>query len=231
MAQLGRALTARQKEIWDLQRPLADGGQGKTYPEIASLLSISYQVVANTLGVVRRKLGIPKLTNAQTMERAIEASAESRLTENVAPEKAAAILDAITEPLALKKLKQAYVDCGLPGPVGDAIVRRLKNKYFGGFTATRDLKAAEIASLFSHKIDLAALYMDDKSAGEASFRDLAMAAAAMAEKRQLLRGEATQIISNHEREKLHTLLPLLITEGRRRGIIIDGTAITIKEPA
>jgi hypothetical protein len=44
----------------------------------------------------------------------------------------------------------------------------------------------------------------------------------MIEKRQLLRGEPTQIISDAERKKLHELLPLAIAEAQRRGLTLDG---------
>ncbi len=49
----------------------------------------------------------------------------------------------------------------------------------------------------------------------------------MVEKRQLLRGEATVIVSDLERKKLNELLPLLIAEGQRRGITIEGEAKVI----
>jgi DNA-binding CsgD family transcriptional regulator len=210
---LGRPLTAKQQTIWDLKRSIAEGGQGKKLTEIAAVMGISVPVVSKTLHAVYRKLGF---------ERTPGKAPSRTATEYNNPEKAAAIIDAITEPEAIIKLKQAYKECGLPEGVSAALVRRLKNKYFGGITQTRNLKASEIAQLFSEKIDLAARYMDDKTAGDASFRDLALAATAMAEKRQLMRGEPTQIISDHERAKLHELVPLLIQEARRRGLTVEG---------
>jgi hypothetical protein len=41
----------------------------------------------------------------------------------------------------------------------------------------------------------------------------------MIEKRNLLRGEPTAIISDHERKKLHELLPALLEEAKRRGAV------------
>jgi hypothetical protein len=86
----------------------------------------------------------------------------------------------------------------------------------------RSLKSGEIVDALNHKIDLALRYMDDKTMSEASFRDLALGTAAMIEKRQLLRGEPTAIISDAERAKLHELLPLAIAEAQRRGLTIEG---------
>ena len=204
----GMALTAKQRAVHELKL------SGKTRAEIASILGISAPVVSKMVVVINKKLGIRppgRIGNGGVCA-----------TEIKDPEKAAAVIDAITEPDALVKLKQAYEECGLPGKVSDSLVRRLKTKYYGAVTATRNLKASEMAELFSHKIDLAARYMDDKTAGEASFRDLALAATAMAEKRQLLRGEPTQIISDSDRKKLHELLPSIIAEGLRRGITVEG---------
>lgn len=208
-----KPFTAKQQAIWDLTRPLGEGGQGKTRAEAAAMLGISAPVVSKTLQACYRKKGIRHAKGQFSVSSALEVKD---------PAKAAAILDAITEPAALKKLKEAYAECGLPESVSSALVRRLKAKYYGAVTATKNLKASEIAQLFSEKIDLAARYMDDKTAGEASFRDLALAATAMAEKRQLMRGEPTQIISDHERKQLHELLPLAIAEVQRRGLTIQG---------
>jgi len=211
---LGKPLTAKQQTIYDLSRPFSEGGQGKKRIEVAAIMGISVPVVSKTLAVVYRKLGFAKRPGSRY-----------RLTEVEKPEKAAAIIDAITEPEALVKLKQAYKECGLPEGVSSRLLSRLRTKYFGAITQTRNLKASEIAQLFSEKIDLAARYMDDKTAGEASFRDLALAATAMAEKRQLMRGEPTQIISDHERAKLHELVPLLIQEAQRRGLTVEGQVL------
>jgi len=212
MAQLGRKLTAKQQAIYDMRlakRPVAD---------VAAALDISPNVVAKQISVINQKLGIVKGIPKQ-----LRADVESKAS----PEMIAATIDTITEPAALIKIKDAYKECGLSENVSEKLIKRLKAKYYSAITATRNLKASEIAELFSQKIDLAARYMDDKTAAEASFRDLALAASAMAEKRQLLRGEATVIVSDLERKKLLELLPLLITEGKRRGITVEGSATTV----
>lgn len=212
-APAGAALTLKQQAVYDLK--LA----GKTRAEIASIRGVSPSVVSKTLQSCYKKLGLTRAARLATTARTLE---------ETNPEKAAALIDAITEPEAIVKLKQAYKDAGLPETVSGALLKRIKAKYYGAITQTRNLKASEIAQLFSEKIDLAARYMDDKTAGEASFRDLALASTAMAEKRQLMRGEPTQIISDAERKKLHELMPLLISEGQRRGITVNGE-VTARE--
>ena len=72
-------------------------------------------------------------------------------------------------------------------------------------------------------------FFDDKVMAEASARDIMLGIGVMIEKRNLLRGEPTAIISDHERKKLHELLPALIAESKRRGITVEGTVTTKTE--
>ena len=52
-----------------------------------------------------------------------------------------------------------------------------------------------------------------------------MGTAQLIEKRQLLKGEPTQIISVDERKTLNQLLPLLIVEAQRRNVEIPGAVV------
>lgn len=220
---LGKPLTAKQKMIWDMKRPVSEGGLGKKSHEIASALNISIPVVRKTLVVVYRKLGLtPGKLGSYVMVG----------TEFEKPEKTAALIDAATTPeadLKLGKIREALREAGLPPAASEALIRRLRTKFYGAFTAVKNLKTQEILDLLGQKIHLALTYMDDKVMGEASFRDLALGTTAMIEKRNLLKGEPTQIVSDYERKKLHELLPLLIAEGQRRGVTIDSTATLVEE--
>ena len=207
MPLLGKALTAKQQALWDLKQA------GKTRPQMAAELGISEPVVSKTIAVIRKKLGLQTPSPRE---------ASGLVIEKTNPEKAAAIIDGATEPEALMKVSEAMVAAGLPEKVRISLLRRLKVKYFGAITEIRNLKTQEILDMLGKKIHLALSYMDDKVMAEASFRDLALGSTAMIEKRQLLRGEPTQIVSDHDRKKLHELLPLLIEEGQRRGITFEG---------
>ncbi len=201
---LGMKLTEKQQAIWDLFE------SGKTRPEIAALLSISVSYISHTLMRIRKKLGVKAVPCGQ------------KPLEVTNPEKAAAILDALSEADPYVKISEAFQAAGLPPQVKQALLRRLRVKYNGEITELKALKTAEILELLGKKINLALSYMDDKVMSEASFRDLALGTTAMIEKRQLLRGEPTQIISDNERKKLHELIPSLIAEAQRRGITIEG---------
>ena len=220
MALLGMKLTVKQQRLWDLKEA------GKTRPQIAAELGISNPVVSKTINVIRKKLGItydPKRDDARR-DNAYQA------VENADPERAAKIIDAASEPEALQKVVEAMRAAGLPEKVTSRMLHRLKVKYFGAITEIRNLKTQEILDMLGKKIHLALTYMDDKVLAEASFRDLALGATAMIEKRALLRGEPTQIVSDHERKKLHELMPLMIAEAQRRGITYEGTAVKVVNP-
>ncbi len=216
---LGQPLTAKQQVIWDMKRPVDQGGQGKINREIAAATGVSENYIGKAINTIHKKLGIAP--RAALLEAAL-----NRTVEVVSPEKAAAVVDAATDPEAkFKDIRLAMERAGMPGKLGDALLRRLRTKWLDVKEEVKALKTAEILDLLNKKIDLALRYMDDKVAAEASFRDLALGTAAMIEKRQLLRGEPTQIISDGERKKLHELLPALLDEARRRGVTVDGQVV------
>lgn len=215
---MNKPLTARQQEIWDLLRSKEEGGEGLDRHAAAARLEISVNVISKTYTIIRKKLGIAP----NTTPRAIE-------TKN--PEKAAAAIVALTDP-AYKNLSDALTAAGMPERMKSSIIRRLQVKYHGAVSEVRNLQTRELSDMIGQKIHLMLGYLDDRVAAEASARDLSMGIAQLVEKRQLLRGEPTQIVSDHERAKLHELAPVLMAEIKRRGLTIQGE-ITEKliEPA
>lgn len=210
MPEKGQPLAPRQQEVWDMKRPISEGGQGKANPEIAAALGISVNVVAKYLTTVYKKLGI----------RGNEKAAKDRSLEHKDPEKTAAAIVAVTDP-AYDKIKEAYAAAGIPA-VGEAIIKRLRVKYSGLITETKNLQRKELSEMLGKRIHLALSYMDDKVMSEASFRDLALGTSAMVEKKNLVDGQPTQIISSHERAKLNELAPALLKEIQRRGLTLEG---------
>lgn len=80
----------------------------------------------------------------------------------------------------------------------------------------------KIAELIGHMTE-------DKMAA-AGVRELSTAISQLIEKRALLRNEPTQIVSHEQRMKLEELVPELIAEVKKRGMVIDGFAKEL-EPA
>lgn len=207
-AALAVPLTAKQQLAYDLQQ------QGKSYDEAARLMGISKPVYSKTLVAARKKLGIKakRTTGA----------------EFKSPETAAAAIDAAADPVAetqraaIDRVNEQLKAAGVPAQVSDALLRRMRTKYANAVFAARELRTNEILEMLGKKIDLAAFYLDDKVMSEASARDIMLGLGVLIEKRNLLRGEPTAIVSDHERKKLNELAPVLLAEIKRRGLTIEG---------
>jgi DNA-binding CsgD family transcriptional regulator len=205
---LGKPLAPKQQAVWDLKQ------QGKMNKEIAAILGVSVPYVGKTMTAVYRKLGISAgPTGGKVMP-------NTSGVEHRDPEAAAAMLDAGTDPLV--KVKDALAAAGMPDRVSEAMLKRLRVKFFGAVHEIKALKTQELVRMCEEKLGMIGFYLDDKVMAEASARDLGLMAGVLIEKRQLLRGEPTQIISDHERKKLNELLPLAIAEAQRRGLTLQG---------
>lgn len=219
---LGRPLTAQQERIRVMRLPVAEGGEGMTVAAVAAALGISMNSVEKTGTVINKKLGIINARGAGLI------SGPALGVEHNDPGRAAAVIEAAGAIPGLERVKEAIAASGLPRPVADSLIRRLAVKYNGVVTAVRNLKKHELSELLGNKIHLMLSYIDDKSAADANVRDLSLGAAQLIEKKQLVDGQPTVILSDADRKRLHELLPALIAEGRRRGITIEGQ-VTAKE--
>ena len=145
------------------------------------------------------------------------------------PEETAAALDALSDPFA--KLKEAADACGFPQSTVKALVRRMETKYKPVDDEIKALKTPQLLHLIEEKIGMCLEHMDDYTFANAELRDLAVTFGILAEKRQLLRGEPTQILSVNERVNMNELLPQIIKEAGRRGMTIDATPTQIEHEA
>lgn len=203
---MAKELTAHQQKLWDLHTA------GKARAEIAEAMQISPNNVSKTLTIIRKKLGVKDNPKAR--------GAALRV-ENSNPALAAAAIDYITEPLEAS-IKQFATETGVNYSTAKALVKRIQARNGQFISQVRDLKTQELSSMIGSKIHLMLGYLDDAVVAQASARDLSMAIAQLTEKRQLLRGEPTAIISDHDRKKLHELAAPLVAALQRRGITLDG---------
>ena len=198
-------LTEKQQTVYDLRQ------SGKTFQEISDLVGRGYQTVVDCYNTAERK--VQGLKQDLTVKRSRAAE------ETMDPEKASEVLDRITDPF--EKLSKVALECGLKPSIVEGIARRMKTRYLGVTEQMRAIKTHDMIVKIDERIGHALTYMDDYVMADANFRDLAMGTAQLIEKRQLLKGEPTQIISVDERKTLNQLLPLLIKEATRRGVTID----------
>lgn len=85
----------------------------------------------------------------------------------------------------------------------------------------RKLDPSRLSAMLDDRLDRALEYLDDELLLSASPKDLAIVVGVLADKRALSRGEATHIVSFADRKKTQELLPELVKEAVRRGMI-DG---------
>ncbi len=126
------------------------------------------------------------------------------------------ILDAASDPYA--KITQLAEDTGLDPVVIRRMVDRMRAQHQPVISELKAVKTQELTEIIEDRMWRALQYMDDYSMSRATVKDLAIAFGILGDKRQLLKGEPTHIISHNERLNLNALAPLLIKEMQRRGI-------------
>ncbi len=108
---------------------------------------------------------------------------------------------------------------GLSRPTIDALIERLKKGYGPVMGQLEEVKTAELLGLVSHNARRA-LAVSDEDFERASLRDKAVAAGIYIDKRQMLSGEPTHVISHEDRRKLPELILAFMKEAKRRGIAL-----------
>ncbi len=153
------------------------------------------------------------LTNAEKQRRYRERKAEK------AAEGQAAVLDAVSEPLVT--LEIALKAAGLNPIAGKKLIARIKARNMPVTSELRAVKAGGLIKKIEDRIDRVLDYVDDEAMASASFKDLAVGLGILIDKRQLLSGEPTHIISSLERASLTDLIPLMHKEAERRTMTLE----------
>jgi hypothetical protein len=157
----------------------------------------------------------------ETAEKREPVKRPSNATENTNPEAVAAVFDEATEPWIPTFAKIAE-EAGVNPGVATAIVKRLSRDHPALMAHTRNVKTKHFLSAIESKLGMALDALTKEKMDEAGARDLAVVLSILVEKRQLLRGEPTQIMSMAERKHMADILPLLLKEAERRGMTIEG---------
>ena len=71
-------------------------------------------------------------------------------------------------------------------------------------------------------------FMDETAMAQASLKDLSINLSVLVEKHQLLQNKPTQIIDFTSRQQLQVLLPRMVAEAKRRGIVVDGESSRVE---
>jgi len=143
----------------------------------------------------------------------------ARRIEAKEPEKAAEFMILAAHPDI--SVRRAAERCGIPYGTAKNLYERLRTEYLPLLETLRKFQTKDFLALIDNRLGLALEHLTDDKLAKAEVRDLAVAIGILTEKRQLLRGEPTSILSVEDRRTLAELVPLLLEEARRRGETID----------
>ena len=132
-----------------------------------------------------------------------------------------ALLDAEGDPF--QTLIAAARATGMSSSVCKGLIKRLRAQYQPVVRELKKINTGELVDMLTQKAHMALEYLDEYAMSQASAKDIAIVIGIVLEKRNLLRGEPTQIISSTDRKGLDELGRELAKEIQRRGMTIDVT--------
>lgn len=145
-------------------------------------------------------------------------------------ETAARVLEVVGDPSYEQRLTDLARDCGLPKSTMAGLIKRLKTRHLPVVEELKKVTTKEFRELIDDRLRLALDYLDPYVMAAASAKDIAIIVGIMVEKRQLLAGEPTAILSVEDRRSLNELAAVIHKEIKRREMVIDVTPVHIDEP-
>lgn len=138
---------------------------------------------------------------------------------DLSDEQVATIIDEDSE--AFSSFVKTAEKAGLPKEIAAGLIRRVRAMAQETTSELRTVKAKEFLDILDDRAFKALGYLDDFALANASAKDLAVIAGILLEKRQLLRGEPTAILSIDDRRSLNDLVAGMTKEAARRNMLID----------
>lgn len=124
------------------------------------------------------------------------------------------------EAVGMAQIELGAEDLGVDWKVLGRIVQRLREN--GEIPAVPEVITSEyIAEILEQKAVRIALSIDDLDVLRSDLKSKVSAISGLLDKRQLLRGEPTQIRSYAERRDMHDSLKALLVEAQKRGMLTD----------
>ncbi len=144
-----------------------------------------------------------------------------RLTENTKPEQFADFFVQFSEDPE-QNIQALARRCGIPGEAAKHIVKRLRSRYMPVVAEVQKVSTKSILAQMDEALPLLLAKMKDTDLiNNSALREIAVAVGVLVEKRQLLRGEPTQIMTLEERKSMKELTPALISEMEKRSLTVD----------
>lgn len=129
--------------------------------------------------------------------------------------------------------EQAMVDLvkrsGVSGVLAEEVARALEMMAGAAEMPAERLDSAYFLEEVERKLALGLASLTPVKIAGASVGDLQKLVSMLVEKRALLRGEPTQIVSHRERRRIDEVLPMLVAAAQKRGVVLDLTARVVEE--
>lgn len=143
---------------------------------------------------------------------------------------------ALNESQGVRRLRELFEDAGgdeekvffslcKEAQLPTSMIKMLRRRMTAGCLPTEYKPKSLDTKDFIDKMEDTAMralhFMDDWTLANSNAKELSTVIDTMLTKSQLLKGEATSIITIDDRRKLHELMPAIVREAERRGQIID----------
>lgn len=204
-------LTGRAKEVWTRRQA------GEDFGAIAESLGISRSSAGQIWRHANNKVHGKKHSPTPLIVRE--------------PEKAAAIIDAATDPsLTIQAIAEAE---GVPQRTADTLVERFRKRYGGTSGVLAKLKSEAIEERVGAVAVEILDSIDAEDLKKANLYQKVLSSAILIDKRQILNREPTEVISIEDRRMLPELASALMEEIKRRENTVDVTPVSsqpVSEP-
>ncbi len=192
---------------------------GASLGELAKLYKVRIQTIKAAIRVAVKYYAPDFETDSVVALRAVRDEVLPLLSgEVITPENRAEVLDRASDPWG--NLMKAAKSCGLNPSATEKLIRRMQ-KFDPVIKAARQIKTEHLQEMLDEKAYLALAHMDEVTFAKADLATLGKTAGVLIDKRQLLRGEPTQIMGHNDRKKLDDIAGLLLKEAQRRGVVVD----------
>lgn len=152
----------------------------------------------------------------------------NKAIEEIDPEKAGELLALLTEPSEVR-LAEIAKSLDLPQQMVARFLEVMRTSCLAFYEQAREVSANEFLPLIDTRAKQLLQFMTPEKMAKAGIRDQAFAFSVLMEKRQLLRGEPTQILSVDDRRQMSALMPFMLKEAERRGLMADVVTVEAEE--
>lgn len=149
-------------------------------------------------------------------------------TETLQPEKVADLLVTMAENPGESVLALARA-CGMNERTATDIVNRMNMKYQPVIEEVGRVTSTSLVKLIEEKLPMLLRGITENKVADARLNEIGVIFGILTEKRQLLNGEPTHIFTHEERVNMNALLPEILREAKKRGMIVDATYQEIPE--